>query len=265
MSVGNPGPDHDASGGYLVRCVSRAAVGAHKCVASGIDLGMPLWGCEVTTTSQRYVGPDFRVDTDADYGWLPSAMRSCQQNGQFWIAGVDGIVRIHAFVVWLGAVLCVLVLGLSGCGASEIPGVADVGEPPPEEIPGIPAPGEPPPEEVPGVPPDGEQPPTETPASPPDGEIPGVTPAPFLPPPCVNPVGPFNSALCEALDTELDTIEARSPSDASDRLDFLASLSSSAVEAATQLENYDWLSGGAEGVFGGANSIRSTESPSSTR
>jgi hypothetical protein len=45
MSVGNPGPDHDASGGYLIRCVSRAAVAAHKCVAaSGIDLGMPLWG-----------------------------------------------------------------------------------------------------------------------------------------------------------------------------------------------------------------------------
>jgi hypothetical protein len=58
---------------------------------------------------------------------------------------------------------------------------------------------------------------------------------------------------------ELDLIEANPPPNASERLEFLASLSSSPVEAATQLADYPWLSTTAEDVFGEAPSLLDAE------
>jgi hypothetical protein len=226
----------------------------------------------VTKANEGHVEPDSSAQTDGDQGSPPSAMRPWQQNGRISIAAVGGIARIRTVLPLLAGLLCFLVFGLSGCGAfeisggeadgEEIPGIPAPGTRPPQEIPGVPGEGVRPPQEIPGVPAPGTPPPTEPSASRPEGEIPGVSPEPTPPgppPPCVDPVGPFNGALCEALDRELDAIMVQSPSDASERLDLLASLSSSPLEAAIQLEDYEWLSAGAEGVFGGANSLRGTE------
>ena len=195
--------------------------------------------------------------------WPRDALRGCNvtatnlpENDLFAIRTGGRNPVIHAILSLMTGLLCAaLVLGLAGCGGSDS-GENNAGDPAAGEIPGDPAPGE-----IPGVPNEGDPGSEEDPGadSSPEPEIPGVTGVPGPPPPCANDVGPFGSALCGALHTELDAIEANSPPDASERLDFLASLSSSPVDAATQLADYDWLSTTAEGVFGEATLLLETE------
>jgi hypothetical protein len=214
----------------------------------------------VTATNERDVGAmaaALPVQRDRDYGSRPGATTYWRRDCLFTVAIVGRNIRIHVIFSLIRGLLCaVIILGFSGCGGSDSAGNnADAAAA--EEIPGVDPPaGEPPPDEVPGVEPDGEPPA----ASLPPEEIPGLPGVPGPPPPpCANAVGPFNSALCEAIDMELEAIEAGSPSDASERFEFLASLSSSPADAATQLADYEWLSTPAEAVFGEATVLLDVE------